>query len=398
MHVLTVTTFFPNAAQPHRTPFVHHLVRAMQQRCDLAMVAPIRWHADRQVPRKEAVRGVVVQHPRFPAIPKLFMFSGLGFALGVFATLRRFKQTHPDGIVHVHCAYPDAVGVALAAKLLGLPYVLTAHGSDINVHTKRASLAPQIRWALKGARGIVAVSAALAERIRALVPQGLPPVERIPCAGFDPALFVPGERATARRALGVAADIRLVVFVGHLVPIKNLPVLVEAWRLALQQGRVQAGDALVVIGEGGERAALQCAVEQAGLQAQVRFTGALAQAQVAQWLSAADALCLPSQNEGMPNVVVEALAMGLPVVASRVGGIPELVRDGINGRLVPAGDAPSLAHALADTLARDWPRESVRESVAHLTWAALAERNCDFLRTVMTPAVAPRASASAGEA
>lgn len=398
MHVLTVTTFFPNSAQPHRTPFVHHLVRAMQLRCELTMVAPIRWHADRQVPREENVRGVVVQHPRFPAIPKLFMLSGIGFFLGVFSTLRRFKREHPHGLVHVHCAYPDAVGVALAARLHGLPYVVTAHGSDINVHTKRASLAPQIRWALKGARGIVAVSAALAERMRTLVPAGLPPVERIPCAGFDPTLFVPADRAAAREALGIAQDARLVVFVGHLVPIKNLPVLVDAWRLALQQRRAQATDQLVLIGDGSEREALQRAVQQAGLQASIRFTGALPQAHVAQWLSAADALCLPSQNEGMPNVVVEALAMGLPVVASRVGGIPELVRDGINGHLVPPGDAPALAQALATTLHTEWPRGQVRESVAHLTWAALAERNCDFLRTVMTPAVAPRASASAGEA
>jgi glycosyltransferase involved in cell wall biosynthesis len=400
MHVLTVTTFFPNSVEPHRTVFLHHLVRAMRQRCELTMVAPLRWHADRQVPAIEEVRGVPVQHPRFPAIPKLFMLSGLGFFLGVFNTLRRFRRKHPDGLVHVHCAYPDAVGVALAARLLGQPYVITAHGSDINVHARRASLAPQIRWALKGAQGVVAVSNALAERIRALVPQGLPPIARIPCAGFDPEIFVPGDRTAARQALGIQPTAKLVVFVGHLVPIKNVNVLVEAWKRAVARETLQRTDRLVLIGDGSERSALQRAAQQADLGGQVCFAGTLPQAEVARWMSAADALCLPSQNEGMPNVVVEALAMGLPVVASRVGGIPELVRDGVNGRLVPAGDPAALADALTTTLATRWPRAQVRESVAHLTWSALAERNCDFLKAVMTPAVAPRsqASASAGEA
>jgi glycosyltransferase involved in cell wall biosynthesis len=398
MHVLTVTTFFPNSGDPHRTVFLHHLVRAMKQRCELTMVAPMRWHAHCQVPRREEVRGITVQHPRFPAIPKLFFLSGLGFFVGIFSTLRRFRREHPQGLVHVHCAYPDAVGVALAAKLLGLPYVVTAHGSDINVHTRRPSLAPQIRWALKGARGIVAVSRALAERIRTVVPQDLPPIECIPCAGFDPAIFVACDCGPARQSLGVAQSSRVVAFVGSLLPIKNVDVLIDAWRQAIAQGQLRSTDCLVLIGDGSERAGLERAVRQAGLAAQVRFTGALPQSDVALWLSAADVLCLPSQNEGMPNVIVEALAMGLPVVASRVGGIPELVQDGVNGYLVPARDVAALSEALSAALAKVWCPTQLRESVNHLTWRSLAERNCEFLRTVQNLAATTPASASIGEA
>ena len=84
----------------------------------------------------------------------------------------------------------------------------------------------------------------------------------------------------------------------------------------------------------------------------------------------------------MPNVVVESLASGVPVVASRVGGIPELVDEQTNGLLVEPGNAPALAQALASALGRDWNRETIRASAAHLTWDALAAKNLDFLARV----------------
>jgi glycosyltransferase involved in cell wall biosynthesis len=91
---------------------------------------------------------------------------------------------------------------------------------------------------------------------------------------------------------------------------------------------------------------------------------------------------LPSLNEGTPNVIVEALASGVPVVASRVGGIPDLIRDGENGMLVPPADSDALADALQTVLERGWQAASVAASVAHLTWQAIADRNCDFIQTL----------------
>jgi glycosyltransferase involved in cell wall biosynthesis len=89
-------------------------------------------------------------------------------------------------------------------------------------------------------------------------------------------------------------------------------------------------------------------------------------------MSAVDVFCLPSRNEGCPNVILEALASGKPVVASRVGGIPELLTDGENGYLVPAEDPASLARALAQALARDWDPEALRASVEFLSWDTVA--------------------------
>lgn len=393
LRIVTVTTFFPNSADPHRTVFVANLVRAMRRHVPVFVVAPVplappfgQWRVQAGIPRVETIGGIEVAHPRFVVVPKLGWLNGLTFALGVVTHLARLKREMGAFVVHGHCAYPDGVGVALAAKLLGLPFVVTTHGSDINVYAEQTTLRWQIRWALRRADGVVAVSRALLGKVQRLLAPATPRVVFAPCAGFDPALFVPRSKAEARANLGLAPDARVVLFVGHLVAIKGVDVLVNAWARLLAQSNGGQNCQLVLIGHGDNRKALESRVAQAGLSERVSFVGAVAQAEVSQWMAAADLLCLPSRNEGTPNVVVEALASGLPVVASRVGGIPELVVDGENGMLVPPEDPGALADALARALGREWVRDKVCASVAHLTWSAIAVKNIELMQQVMNEA------------
>ncbi|WP_374593246.1 glycosyltransferase [Aquabacterium sp.] len=393
LRIVTVTTFFPNSADPHRTVFVANLVRAMRERCTVTVVAPVplappfgRWRLQAGIPRVESVAGIEVLHPRFVVVPKLGWLSGLTFALGVVTHLARLKRELGVFVVHGHCAYPDGVGVALVARLLGLPFVVTTHGSDINVYAERPMLRWQIRWALRRADGVVAVSRALLGKVQRLLAPATPRVVLAPCAGFDPALFVPRPRAPARGELGLAPDARVVLFVGHLIAIKGVDVLIDAWVRLLAKPGVGQDCLLVLIGHGDNRKALESRATRVGLSERVRFVGAVAQAEVSRWMAAADLLCLPSRNEGTPNVVVEALASGLPVVASRVGGIPELVVDGKNGLLVPPEDPSALAEALANALSREWVRDKVCASVAHLTWTAIAAKNIELMQQVMNEA------------
>jgi teichuronic acid biosynthesis glycosyltransferase TuaC len=389
VRILLVTTFFPNSVNRHRAVFMENLARALRKRCAVRVVAPVpyappipqvpRWFAQRRIPRREILDGMEVLHPRFIVLPKLGWFSGFGYFLGVFRLLRRLLRGRRPYLVHAHCVYPDGVGVALVARLLRLPYVITAHGSDLNIYAARALLKPQVRWALRGAAGVIAVSDALKEKVRVLTEGSVKRLECIPCAGFDPATFFPRSVAECRAALNLPADARIVLFVGNLVPIKGLEFLIDAWALLGKSGLLCAADRLVLIGAGPLRANLESRAEAGAIAAQVRFAGAMRQAEVSGWLGAADLLCLSSLNEGMPNVVVEALASGVPVVATRVGGVPELVIEGVNGMLVPARSSEALADALAAALARTWERAPIGASVAHLTWQAIAMRNCEFL-------------------
>ena len=143
-----------------------------------------------------------------------------------------------------------------------------------------------------------------------------------------------------------------------------------------------ASTRLVVVGAGPERAALLRLATREGVERQVSFLGALPQTEVADWIGAADVLCLASHSEGLPNVIVEALASGVPVVATSVGGVPEVVVDGENGILVPPADPVRLAAALSSALERTWDSATVSASVAHLTWQRLAERNLQVLHQV----------------
>ena len=381
---MIVTTFFPHPQDPQRAVFVLNLARALGRRGEeVEVVSPLpaapllgrssRWrHLGWRFPDDQAF-GLRVRRPRYFALPGLQALSGFTYALALWRRLRRADVERRGLRLHAHCAYPDGVGVALAAAWLGLPHVVTAHGSDVNLYASKVLLRPQIRWALRRARGVIAVSGPLRERVRALLAPSATPVAHIPCAGFDPALFGVETREAARQALGQPAAGRLVLFAGNLLRVKGADVLVEAWARLAGAGVLRAGDRLVLVGDGEERARLEEQAAARGLGASLTFAGATPFAQMPRWMTACDLLCLPSRNEGTPNVVVEALASGRPVVAARVGGVPEVVRPGENGLLAPAEDPAALAQALVGALGRLWDPAALRASVAHLTWDALAE-------------------------
>jgi glycosyltransferase involved in cell wall biosynthesis len=137
------------------------------------------------------------------------------------------------------------------------------------------------------------------------------------------------------------------LFVGALEPNKSVDVLLEAWRDVVEH---VPGARLTLVGSGSQRDALQRRVELASLEGSVRFTGTVSRQEVRDLLDASRLLVLPSRSEGMGRVILEAFARGRPVVATRVGGIPELVEDGITGRLVPPEDPQALAKALVEML------------------------------------------------
>jgi len=393
VHVALVSTFYPNTAEPVRAVFVRNLVAALGAFASVSVVSPVpyappwprrvRWAALRSVPHRSRDGEQDVFHPRFLVVPRIEVLSGLSYYAGIAPVLRRLMRSRGVDVLHAHCAYPDAVGVALAAALMNVPFVVTAHGSDINVYSGNPLIRPQLRWALRRAGAVIAVSAAIQRRIRDLVPDIRDRVIHVPCAGVSRQTFAPRDQHEARRRVGLGEVSRLIVFAGRLVPIKAIDVLLRAWELLLESGRVTSADRLAIIGDGPLRAELEHLAGLGRLRGTVHFAGELPQKDVAQWFSAATAFCLPSRNEGTPNVVVEALASGRPVVASDVGGIPELVRHGANGLLVKPLDPSSLAAGLARAFESQWDAAQIAASVADYTWESVAQRNHAVLEHVL---------------
>jgi hypothetical protein len=138
--------------------FVRNLVQAMLAACAIDVVAPIpmrppvgAWRKRATVPARERHRGIPLLHPRFLSIPGLHWLSGCSYFLAVWPVLRQLRRSKGWFVLHAHCAYPDAVGAALAARMLGVPLIVTVHGSDINVVARKLLLRGQIRWALRSA-------------------------------------------------------------------------------------------------------------------------------------------------------------------------------------------------------------------------------------------------------
>ena len=352
MRILIVTSQFPIAGEPNRGRPIHQTVRELSKLAEVRVLSPVARYPRWATPRSylfrasdpaHTVPGCDVRYVDYPALPLITRpFNGALCARTLHVPLRAFA---PD-VVLSYWLYPDAYGAMRAARRAGLPLVAGARGSDLRV---RDALSKRLtRPVLHAAQRILVVSEDLG-RV-AVRDYGADParIRAIP-NGCDATIFHPQPRSDARAALGIDADAELVVYVGRLVPEKGLRELLDAAAaLAPQRPKLQ----LALIGEGPMRAELdsRLAAEPA---LRAHLPGAQGPHEVARWMAAADLVTLPSYSEGHPNVLVEALACGRPVVATPVGGIPEVV-DADCGLLVPARDSAALAAGLRDALDRPW--------------------------------------------
>lgn len=352
MRLLIVTSQFPIAGEPNRGRPIHQTVRELSKLADVRVLSPVARYPRWARPRSYLFRAsdpahtlpdCDVRYVEYPALPLLTRpFNGWLCARTLHAPLREFA---PD-VVLSYWLYPDAFGAMRAARCARLPLVVGARGSDLRV---RDAVSRRLtRPVLHAAKRILVVSEDLgrvAERDYDADPARIRAIPN----GCDATIFHPRDRSDARAALGIDADAELVVYVGRLVPEKGLRELLDAMAtLAPQRQKLQ----LALVGEGPMRAELDAKVA-ADPTLRVHLPGAQGPHEVARWMAASDLVTLPSYSEGHPNVLVEALACGRPVVATPVGGIPEVV-DADCGLLVAARDPAALAAGLRDALERQW--------------------------------------------
>jgi len=370
VRVLAITQIFPNAAEPLSAPFNRLQLAALGRLCDLEVLAALPWFpgaalasrwtaAGRRVgvPREEVIDGLSVTHPRVLYVPRV----GRSLSAGLYAASIARDVLARRGRVDVVLgtwAYPDGCAAVLLAGLLRVPAVVKLHGSDINTVARLAGPRAQLRAVLPRAARVVAVSRALAEEAMAL---GVSPARvRVVLNGVDTDRFAPADRAAARAELGLLADRRILLYVGHLKESKGVLDLARAFA---QLDRPDVD--LVVVGDGEARAAM---VEAAGGAPGMRLVGARPHEEVARWMAAADAVVLPSWNEGTPNVVIEALACGRRVVATDVGGIPDVVSSPLLGELVAARQPEALAAAMGRVIDKAYDPARVATAARRGSW------------------------------
>ncbi len=352
LRVLVVTKLFPSAAEPMTAPYNRFQCVALSRLCQVDVRAVIPWfpgvrlaarwstagrgHA---VPAREVIDGLTVHHPRVLYLPKFGASIAPHLYLASLWPQLRALRGQVDVVLGCW-AFPDGVAAIWLAERLGAASVVKVHGSDLNVLAERQPYRRILSRVLPRVGRLVAVSRPLAEKAREL---GVP-AERVTVVrnGLDRELFRVRDRAAERAALGIAPAARWILYAGLIHHTKGVLDLLEAFdRLAPAHPELN----LALVGEGSDMPLARQAAERH--PGRVVLTGALPTEGVARWMGACDILTLPSWNEGTPNVILEAFASGRRVVATRVGGIPDIVTSPALGTLVAARHPAELAAALA---------------------------------------------------
>jgi glycosyltransferase involved in cell wall biosynthesis len=386
VRILTVTNLYPSAARPVHGVFVEERMTryAARQGAELRVVAPVPWFPFTsgfgeysriaRTPRRETRKGIDVLHPRVPIVPKVGMgLAPFWWRQVLTPLLRRIRTEWPFDLLDAHYIFPDCVALVEIARRLGVPIVVSARGTDVHLIGDLPGPRERIRDACAAASGVVAVSKALAAHLTRLgVPEGK--ITVVP-NGADVDSFAPPPSAPlTRRFPG-----RVLLGIGRLVPQKGFHLAVEAVATLAPK---YPDLTLVFAGSGGERENLTELAERKGIGTRVHFLGEVEHDRIPELLWSADRLILPSFREGYPNVVVEAIAAGTPVVATAIGGIPEIVDDSV-GDLAEQPGAAAFTQALDRSLGRAFDRSAFAARREGLRW----ERSLDLLRQVFERAI-----------
>lgn len=384
MQIVTVSTLYPNAVRPHHGIFVETRLRQLiaSGAVTAEVVAPCPWFpfasprfgnygGYARIPHCEQRFDIEVAHPRYVVIPKIGMsVTPLTLFAATLPLLRRMLRSGRGfDLIDAHYVYPDGVAAVMLGRALGRPVVITARGTDVVRIPDFALPRLWIRWALRRADGLIAVSSGLKARLVAL--GAAPERVRMLRNGVDLALFHPADREAHRRALGFSRPTLLAV--GHLIPRKRHRLIVEALpRLADVD--------LVIVGDGPERPAIEALARQHAVAGRVRIVPPRPQDQLRAFYAAADLLALPSKYEGWPNVLLESMACGTPVIASNFAGVEDIVAAPEAGRILHDATPEALAETVRDILAAPPDRAATRRYAEAFGWQSTTAGQIDLFK------------------
>jgi glycosyltransferase involved in cell wall biosynthesis len=371
LKIAVITRYFPSSAEPWQGRSAYQILRLLSRKADVhvffpnANYPPLLKPPSRLYDRLDpsySVPDVKVSYYDYPALP--FISRPFNAWMAAHALLPHIRKFSPD-IIHSFFLYPEGYAALKIGKALGIPVVAKGIGTDINRICGDIAAAPRVgylsgRFSAMHTRNLVrnvdylfTVSDDL--RRKAITLGAHPERTLTVLNGCDLSIFHPRNRAEARLKLGIDPTSQAIVYIGRMDVKKGLRELVEA---AVSLRPQRANLHVYLIGVGPDKQLIESAIQANNAAGYIHALPGCAFDNVAVWMAAADLITLPSYMEGCPNVVLEALASGRPVVATNVGGIPEILCDEC-GRLVPPCDAGALAQALASVLDRTWDAEVI---------------------------------------
>ena len=355
------SSLYPNSVLPRAGVFVETRLRELINtgRVVAKVVAPVRWS-----PVHDPKFGVYAQMAAAP-IPKVGMWvAPFLMALGAATAFRQLRDEGFDfEVIDAHYYYPDGVAAALLAQWFKRPFTVTARGSDINLISRFTWSRWLMTRSANRAKASIGVSSALVQKMKQIGfdERKLHTMRN----GVDLQLFQPPmHRRAVRGQLGLDGH-PVILTVGNLNEHKGQALVIRSLPHILAQFPKAR---LVVLGDGPDAPTLRALVDSLFLTDCVTFVSTMSQAKLCQWYGAADVLVLASTREGWPNVLLEAMACGTPVVAADVGGVREIVHDSSAGRIVHDRDEISFSESICQILAAQTDPNNVRKYAQQFSW------------------------------
>jgi teichuronic acid biosynthesis glycosyltransferase TuaC len=392
LNILAVSYLFPNRAQPGYGIFVLNRLRAVAAFCNIKVIAPVQWYPfihrlrrlflSEAVPAHEQQGSIDVYHPRFAVIPRYFKwFDALSFLWSTRSIARKLrKESFEYDLVDVHWTYPDIVAGWFLARIARKKYVVTIRGHEAFYDTEVSIRRWLVAHFLRRADFVIALSEELRQKAIALGVRS--ERTRVILNGVDLSHFGFMEKHAARQQLGIDANRRLLLSVGRLTAGKGHDVLV---RMMAELSHAHDAELVIIGGVNPEDDfgdTLRALIADLQLK-NVRLVEKVPHEQLGVWYAAADVFCLASKGEGCPNVVLEALACGAPVVMTRVGAVEQIIQSGINGLLVEPAAVDSFGTVVDQCLRQDWDRKRIADEMHGWSWTSCAEKVLAVYRTVL---------------
>jgi teichuronic acid biosynthesis glycosyltransferase TuaC len=387
MNLLFLSNLFPDTLQPYRGLDNACLLHQLSDRCRIRVISP---RASLPFQRRAAKicrpTDLTFQPAFLPAwyVPKVgSLFNHRLFTSAIRRPLLELKKEFDYEAILCSWVYPDACAVARLQSELKVPFVAIAQGSDVHAYLRMPLRCRIISKSMNTSSGVITRSAKLATLLKeAGVEAGkLHPVYN----GVDLNLFQPGDKPAARRQLGLP-DGPIVLFVGNFLPVKNPLLLIEAHAALCREYPSH----LVMIGGGPMEQQVRRVADSRGFGKYVTLAGRQNAEKISVYMRAANVLCMSSHNEGVPNVILEAFASGLPVVSTDVGGISEVVKEPFLGTLVEQGNAPELTAALMKELKQQPATNRIRGHSLHFSWNRAADEYFAILQDAVAGNMARR--------
>ncbi len=384
MKILFHSNLFPDHEQQYRGQDNANLLHCLRERAEIRVISPrpvLPFVPLKKIVRREIDSPFSPVFPQYRYIPKVgSAFNHHLLRASVKPSFTNILQEFQPDVVLASWAYPDTCAVVPLAAVNGLPVVAITQGSDVHIHLRMPLRRRLIPKAFSHCAFVIARSNRLASLLEdAGVNRGK---LRTIYNGVSSKTFYPGESVSARASLGLGGQVSTLLYVGNFYPVKNPLLLLRALNIVHRMAPDRAIQ-LVMIGEGPMQGKVEAAIRELGLRDLVRLVGRKTSDEVAQHMRAADLLCIPSDNEGLPNVLLEAFSCGLRVVSTDVGGIHEVLRHEFLGQLVPARDEAAMAEAIQRCLMVSPDKDRIVESSLPFTWKRTVETYWDVLESAL---------------